>query len=89
MPERQLPLPHGLSSVEQGLPDVLTRQVRMLCQNLLDRHLIGDHRDHRSHGEPKTSDTRQATHDIRVSRDPLERHTVMLRAQETSYRHAA
>jgi len=81
VPEWQLTLPDSFSGIEQSFPYVFARQIRVLAQNIVDRHPVCHHRNDRRNREPETPDARQAAHDIGVSGDSVEGHSPMLRAR--------
>ena len=77
MPERQLAFPHGLRGIQQRFVDVFWRQVRVLGKDLIGRHAVCDHRDHRGHGHAETPDAGKTAHDLWVRGDPFECHLSM------------
>jgi hypothetical protein len=70
----QLALTHGSSRIRQRRQHILTLEIRVGDKHLVDRQTASEQPDHRAHGHPHPTDTRQTTHLARVDRDPLERH---------------
>ena len=74
MAQRQFALTDRLGRVPQRLGDVLDLEVWKVVKDLGYRHAVGNHRDDSRYRHAKAPDTGQATHDIRIGRDPLEHH---------------
>ena len=74
MAQRQFALTDRLGRVPQRLGDVLGLEVWKVVKDLGYRHAVGNHRDDSRYRHAKAPDTGQATHDIRIGRDPLEHH---------------
>lgn len=72
--QRKLPLPNGFRREPQGLRDVLSLQIRVKLQYLVDRHTLGDHVHYDGNGNAEPADTRGATHLVGARRDAREGH---------------
>ncbi len=72
--QRKLTLSDRTRRVPERLPHVFGLEVRMLREDLVGRHSIGDHADDGGNGHAKVADTCHATHTVRVSSDAIECH---------------
>lgn len=78
--KRQLPLLYRSGGVPEGLGDVLRFEIRVLIEDLLNRHPVGNHRDNCGNRKAKVAYARHTSHSLRIYGDAIERHEIQATA---------